>query len=126
MFLSCQVRFSERCHTLHLLECQEPLARNRRYIWNLSDYNENRTQNILVFKRTLNHLAKQAKWLNSVVSKYMYGGFNCMFLSCDAHVSEWIHTLYLSQCQRTPCSKRAPYWKLKWLQRDSNSQPLSS
>ena len=49
-----------------------------------------------------------------------------MFLSCHVRVSEWIHALYLPECQGTPCSKQAPYLKFKWLQRDSNPQPLSS
>ena len=29
-----------------------------------------------------------------------------MFLSCHIRVSEWIHTLYLPECQGTPCSKQ--------------------
>ena len=37
---------------------------------------------------------KQAKlWLSCVVSTYLYGAFDCMFLSCHVRVSEWIHTL---------------------------------
>ena len=36
-------------------------------------------------------------------------------------------TVYsLPECQRTSCSKQAPYLKFKWQQRDSNPQPLSS
>ena len=49
-----------------------------------------------------------------------------MFLSCHVRVSEWIHTLYLPEYQGTPCSKQGPYMKFKWLQRDSNPQPLAS
>ena len=49
-----------------------------------------------------------------------------MFLSCHVCISEWVHTLYLPECQGTPCSKQARYLKFKWLQRDSNPQPLSS
>ena len=49
-----------------------------------------------------------------------------MFLSCNAHVSEWIQTLYLPECQGTPYSKEGQYLKFKWLQRDSNPEPLSS
>ena len=30
----------------------------------------------------------------------------CMFLSCHVRVAEWIHTLYLPECQRTPWSRR--------------------
>ena len=52
----------------------------------ISDCNWNWTHiNHLVHKRTLNHLAKLAKWLSCVVSTYMYGAFDCMFLSCHVH-----------------------------------------
>ena len=51
---------------------------------------------------------------------------DCMFLSCHVRVSEWIHSLYLHECQGTPCSKQTPYLKFKWLQQESNPQPLSS
>ena len=59
----------------------------------LSNCNWTRTHNHLVHKRTLNHLAKLAKWLSCVMSTYLYGAFDCMFLSCHVRVSEWIHTL---------------------------------
>ena len=59
----------------------------------LSDCNGARTHNHLVLKQTLNHLAKLAKWLSCIVSTYLYGAFDCMFLSCHVCVSEWIHTL---------------------------------
>ena len=49
---------------------------------------------------------------------------DCIFLSCHVPISEWIHTLYLPECQGTPCSKQAWYLKFKWLQRGSNPQPL--
>ena len=42
------------------LNVKEFLARSRREIWSLSDCNWTRTQNHLVHKRTLNHLAKMA------------------------------------------------------------------
>ena len=35
--------------------------------------NWTRTHNHLVHKRTLNHLAKLARWLSCVVSTYLYG-----------------------------------------------------
>ena len=50
---------------------------------------------------------------------------NCMFLSCHVSVSEWIHTLELPECQGNPCSKQAQNLNFKWLQLDSNPQPLS-
>ena len=46
------------------LNVKEFLARNRREIWSLSDSNGTQTHNHLVRKRTLNHLAKLAKWSN--------------------------------------------------------------
>ena len=70
------------------LNVKELLAQSRRKIWRLSDCNWTRNQNHLVHKRTINHLAKLAKWLSCVVSTYLYGGFDCMFLSCHIHVSE--------------------------------------
>ena len=43
------------------LNVKELVAQNRRDIWSLSDSNEIQTHNQLVFKQTLNHLAK---WLS--------------------------------------------------------------
>ena len=51
--------------------------------------------------------------------------YNCMLISCQGRVSEWIYTLYLPECQGTPCSKQVPYLKFKWRQRDSNPKPFS-
>ena len=82
-----------------------------------SDRNWARTHNHLVRKRRINHLAKLAKWLSCVVGTYLYGAFDCMFLSCHVRVSEWIHTLKLPECQGTPCSKQVQ--NLKFLS-DSN------
>ena len=50
-------------------------------IVSLSDCNGNRTHNHLVRKRKLNHLAKLGKRLNCVVRTYLYGAFDCVFLS---------------------------------------------
>ena len=100
----------------------EHLAQNRPDISSLSDCNRARTHNHLVGKITLNHLTKLTKWLSWVVSIYLYGIFNCIFLSCHARVSEWIHTLHLPECQGTPCWKQVRYLKFKWLERDSNQQ----
>ena len=105
---------------------KELLAPRRHHIWRLSDCNGTRTHNHLVRKRTLNHLAKLAKWLSCVVSTYLYGAFDCMLLSCHVRVQKWIHTLQLPESQGTPCSKQTPYLKIKSLQGYSNLQPLSS
>ena len=76
------------------LNVKKLLALSRREIWSLSDCNWTRTQNHLVCKRTLNHLAKLTlQWLSCVLSTYLYGAFGCIFLSCHVPVSEWIHTL---------------------------------
>ena len=71
------------------------------------------TQNHLVLKQTLNHLAKLAKWLSCVLSIYLYGAFDCMFLSCHVRISEWIHTIF-AWMSRNP--KQARNLKVKWLQ----------
>ena len=68
-------------------------ARSRRESWSLSDWTWTRTQNDLVRTRTLNHSVELAKWLSCVLSTYLYGAFDCMFLLCHVRVSEWIHTL---------------------------------
>ena len=92
----------------------------------LSDCNGTQTHNHLIRKQTLKHLTKLAKRLSCIVSTYLYGDFDYMFLSYHVCIYEWMHTLYLPECRGTPCSKQARYLKFKWLQRDSNPQPLSS
>ena len=52
--------------------------------------NGTRTHNQLVCKWKLNHLAKLAKWLSCVVSIYLCGVVDCMFLSFHICVSESI------------------------------------
>ena len=67
---SCHVTYTFQSEsTLYsCLNVRELLAQGRRKIWNLSDCNWTRTQNHLVCKRTLNHLAQwlsvclQTKW----------------------------------------------------------------
>ena len=54
---------------------KEKLEKN--YFWNGTQ-----THNYLAQERTLNHLPKLAEWLSCVVSIYLYGAFDCMFLSC--------------------------------------------
>ena len=45
-----------------------------------------RTENHVVPKQTLNHLAQPAKLLNWVLSTYLYGAFDFMFFSCHVRV----------------------------------------
>ena len=91
----CQVTYAfQSVSTLYsFLNVKELLVRNRRDIWSLSNSSRIQTHNHLVCKRTLNHLAKLAKWLSCIVSNYLYGAFYCIFLSCHVRVSEWIYTL---------------------------------
>ena len=46
---------------------------------------------------------------------------------CSSHVrvSEWINTLYLPECQRTPFWKQAQNMKFKWLQLDLNVRDMA-
>ena len=103
---------------------RESLLKKKGQIWSLSDSKANGIWNHFVRKRTLNHLTKLSKWLRYVVS-YLYDAFYCMFLSCQVSVWELIHTLQFRDCQGTLCSKKALNLKFKWLQRDSNPEPLS-
>ena len=75
------------------LNVKELLVQDRCNIRSLSDCDGSQTHNHLVHKRTLNDLAKLAKWLSCVVSTSLYGAFDCMFSSCHVRFSDWIHTL---------------------------------
>ena len=75
------------------LNVKELLAPSRCEIWRWSNCNWTRNQNHLVLERTLNHLAKLAKWSSCLLSNYLYGPFDCRFFSCHVKASEWIHTV---------------------------------
>ena len=92
---SCHVTYSLQSEsTLYsCLNIKELLARSRREVWSLSDCNWTRTENHLIRKRALNHLAKLAIWLSCVLSTYLYAAFDFMLLSFHVRVSEWIHTV---------------------------------
>ena len=119
---SCHVTYTFQSESTPYicLNVRKILAQNKRDIWSLSVYNGTRTNNHLFGKWTLNHLGKLAKWLSHFASSYVCGTFNSMFLSSHVRTSEWNHTLYLPECQRTPCSKQVRCLKFKWLQGDSN------
>ena len=68
---------------------------------------------------------KYGKWVDLDQQNQMKLLSNCILLSCQISISEWIYTLQLPGCQETPCSKQARYLKFKGQQRDSNPQPLS-
>ena len=92
MFLSCQYAFQSKFTLYSCLNVKELLAQNKCNTWSLSDSNRIGTQNHLVHKQILNHLAKLAKWLSCVVvSSYLHGAFDCMLLSCHVRLSEWIN-----------------------------------
>ena len=118
--------FQRESTLYNCLNFKELLVRNKRNIWSLNDCKETRTHNHLLRKWTLNHLAKLIKSLSLVVSANLYLPFDCIILSCHIRVSERIHTLWLPQCEGTPCSKHGLYLKFKWLQGDSNPQRLCS
>ena len=68
IFVKSHTSFRVNPHSIVCLNFKDFLARSKRHIWSLSDGNEIRTYKLLVRKRTLNHLAKMAKWLSFVVS----------------------------------------------------------
>ena len=103
-----------------------PHSRSSHKIWSSKDCKWTPTLNHLVRKRTLNHLAKLVKSLSCVLSTYLNGAFDCMFLSCRRCNSEWIHSLKLPECRGAPCSKQTRNRKFRWLQLDSDREPLSS
>ena len=104
---------------------KELLAQSGHVIWILSDPNWTRTQNHLVYKPRLNHLAKLSKWLRCPLCTYLYGAFECVFLSYHVQISGWIPTLWFSECQGTPCLRQARSLNFKWRQLVSNQQLLS-
>ena len=55
--------------------------------------------------------------MSCVVSTYLYGEFDCMFLSYHVRVSEGIYTVHFTECQGTPCPKQTQYLKFKWTYR---------
>ena len=95
------------------------------------DCNWTRTQNHLVLKQTLNHLAKLTKWLSCVLSTYLYNAFDCIFLSCHICDSEWIHTLIVAWMSRNSLFKSWNYllkydsWKLQLESKNTNHKSLN-
>ena len=81
--------------------------------------------------RTIYFLSEHSTiWSNwsvdrAVLNTYLYSVFDFLFLPCYVRVSEWIHGVYLSKCQGTPCSKQGRSLKVKWLLLNSNQEPLT-
>ena len=89
------------------LKMKKLYSRNRRQIWSLSDCKWTQTHNHLVHKRILSRLATLVKLLSCIMNTFLYVAFDCMFLSCHAHLSDCIYTLQLPECQSNPCTKQA-------------------
>ena len=126
VIIMSRTSFRVNPHYIVCLNVMEVLAESRRHIWSLRDFNNFRTHNHLVRKRTLDHLSKLAKWLSCIVAIYMYGAFDCLLFSCQVRVSEWNHALKFARMSRKSLSKHAPYLKFKWQEWHSHAQPFST
>ena len=60
--------------------------KNNYRLVSISDCYRTPTHNHLIHKRTLNYFVKLAKGLSCVVSTYLCGALDCMFLSCHVCV----------------------------------------
>ena len=81
------------------LNVKELIAWNRRKIWSLSDSNGIQTQNHLVRKRTLNHLAKRyiVAWCNKSPHLYMEFKFVLNILSVRLILFHIVSTQFSSE-----------------------------
>ena len=123
MFLSYHVRVSEWINPVWLPEFRgTSRAWNRRNIWDLLDCNGTRTHNHLVHKRTLNHFVKLGNWLSCVVSTYLYGAVDCSCYHVMYAFQSW--SIRYSCMMPRNSLPEAGYLKFKWLQRNSNPQPI--
>ena len=61
MFYHVTYVFQSESTLYSCLNFKKLLARNRRDIWSLGNWNGTRTHNLLIRKQTLNHLAKLAE-----------------------------------------------------------------
>ena len=93
--------FRVNLDSLICLNIKQLLGRSRHHIWSLIDSTGIRTHDHFVLKRTLNYLAKVAKWLSCVLSTYLHGGFDCMLLLLVG-MRVWILLLSL----------KLPIWRL--------------
>ena len=103
-------------HSIVCLNVKELLGWSRCHIWSLSDRNVIPTHNHLVPKRTLNHLAKLAKWLSCVVRSYLYGAFVCVIImSCTSYRVN-PHSIFCLSVNKLLAWSRRHIWSLS----DSN------
>ena len=108
------------------MNINEFFAQNRRDIWSLSDTNGIQSQEHLIQKQTLSHLAKLATRLSCVVITYLYYGFGCILLSYYLRVSEWTCTPKLTEFWGNRCSKHARNLKFEQEHSDLSVRRLSS
>ena len=118
-------RFRVNPHYIDL-NVKEVFTWNRWDTWSLSDCNGTRMHKHLVSKRLLNHLTKRTKWLSWIVSTYLYGAFDCMFLLCHAGVSKWIDSLYWHKCAELLARNRRDSWSLSHWNRTQTHNHLVS
>ena len=133
MFLSCHVHvFRVNPHPIVASMSRNTLLETDAKSEVLNDSNGTRTHNHLVGKWTVNHLAKQTKWLIFVVSTYLYGVFDCVFLSCHVRVCRvnphcesrdkysqlngwvFIYTLSGRSFEFRCCHLKLQIWRLFW------------
>ena len=108
------------------MNINEFFAQNRRDIWSLSDTNGIQSQEHLIQKQTLSHLAKLATRLSCVVITYLYYGFGCILLSYYLRVLEWTCTPKLTEFWGNRCSKHARNLKFEQEHSDLSVRRLSS
>ena len=124
VIIMSRTSFRVNLYFIVCLNVKELLARSRCHVWTLSDSIGIRTYKLLVFKQTLNHLAKLAKWWAVL-----------WVLICTVHLTVYYYLvtykfhsgfiLYsFPECQGTPCSKQAPYLTFEWQQWDRTHNHL--
>ena len=113
VIIMSRTRFRVNLHSIVCLNVKEHLAWSRRHIWNLSDCNGIRTHKHLIRERTLNHLAKLAKWwaVLWVLICTVHLTVCCYHVTYEVESESTFYSL--PECQGILCSKQAPYLKYK-------------
>ena len=93
---SCHIKYAFQSESTfyRCLNVKEHLALNRRDIGSWNDCNGTRTDNHLVRKQTLKHLAKLAKWLSCGVSTYLYQYPACFVQKVPWHSGNYRAWIY--------------------------------
>ena len=108
------------------LNVKEIIARKRREIWSLNEYNWTGTNNNFVCKKNTQLFRQTGQMIDLSCEYLSVRCIDCIFFSCHLRISERIQTLYWPERQGICCSKLAPNLKFKWPPLDWNPQPLSS